>query len=98
MFPNTNNTTTAKTETKAKKPGVLFDLVEVTETTDATTGEVKKSFKNIGRVFLRENLSGGAVYVRTEKGKPDTEYSLFRSKPFPKRDAQPAAAPAPQAA
>jgi hypothetical protein len=98
MFPNTNNTTTAKTETKAKKPGVLFDLVEVTETTDATTGEVKKSFKNIGRVFLRENLSGGAVYVKTEKGKPDTEYSLFRSKPFPKRDAQPAAAPAQQAA
>ena len=91
MSANTNNTT-AKTETKAKKPGALFDVVQVTETTDPTTGEVKKGYANIGRVFLRENLSGGVVYVKAGKGKPDTEYSLFRSKPFPKRGDKPAAA------
>ena len=81
MFPTTNTANTnTQTEKKAKKPGVTFDLVQVTETTDEKTGEVTKSSKNLGTVFIRESMAGGVVYVKQEKGKPDVQYALFRRK------------------
>jgi hypothetical protein len=79
MFPNTNTTNTAgQTEKKAKKPGVTFDLVQVTETTDPTTGVVKKDYKNLGTVFVRESMEGGAVFMKQGEGKPDQQLALFR--------------------
>lgn len=79
MFPTTNTTNTAgQTEKKAKKPGVTFDLVQVTETTDEKTGEVKKTYTNLGTVFVRESMEGGAVFVKQGEGKPDQQLALFR--------------------
>lgn len=81
MFPTTNTANTNKqTEKKAKKPGVTFDLVQVTETTDEKTGEVKKTYTNLGTVFVRESMEGGAVFVKQGEGKPDQQLALFRRK------------------
>ena len=81
MFPNTNTTTTAgQTAKKAKKPGVTFDLVRVTETKDEATGKVTKSYENLGTVFVRETMEGGAVFVKQGEGKPDETLALFRQK------------------
>ena len=81
MFPNTNTANTnTQTEKKAKKPGVTFDLVQVTETTDEKTGEVKKTYTNLGTVFVRESMEGGAVFVKQGEGKPDQQLALFRRK------------------
>ena len=79
MFPTTNTANTnTQTEKKAKKPGVTFDLVQVTETTDEKTGEVKKTYTNLGTVFVRESMEGGAVFVKQGEGKPDQQLALFR--------------------
>lgn len=81
MFPNTNTTNTAgQTEKKAKTKGVTFDLVQVVETADEKTGEVKKTYKNLGTVFVRESMQGGAVFVKQGEGKPDQQLALFRRK------------------
>ena len=81
MFPTTNTANTnTQTEKKAKKPGVTFDLVQVTETTDEKTGEVKKTYTNLGTVFVRESMEGGAVFVKQGEGKPDQQLALFRRK------------------
>ncbi len=79
MFPTTNTTNTAgQPEKKAKTKGVTFDLVRVTETTDEKTGEVKKAYENLGTVFVRETMEGGAVFVKQGEGKPDQQLALFR--------------------
>ena len=81
MFPTTNTANTnTQTEKKAKKPGVTFDLVQVTETTDEKTGEEKKTYTNLGTVFVRESMEGGAVFVKQGEGKPDQQLALFRRK------------------
>lgn len=81
MFPNTNTANTnTQTEKKAKTKGVTFDLVQVTETTDEKTGEVKKTYTNLGTVFVRESMEGGAVFVKQGEGKPDQQLALFRRK------------------
>lgn len=88
MFPTTNTANTnTQTEKKAKTKGVTFDLVQVTETTDATTGEVTKDYKNLGAVFVRESMQGGAVFVKQGEGKPDQTLALFRRRYQPKKAA-----------
>jgi hypothetical protein len=83
MFPTTNTETAQQTETKAKKPGTTYDLVDVIETVDEKTGEVKKTFRNIGTIFIRASGDNGVVYVKQGKdkdGKPqkDREYAVFK--------------------
>jgi hypothetical protein len=83
MFPTTNTETAQQTETKAKKPGTTYDLVDVIETVDEKTGEVKKTFRNIGTIFIRASGENGVVYVKQGKdkdGKPqkDREYAVFK--------------------
>ena len=73
MFPNTNTTNTAgQTEKKAKKPGVTFDLVQVTETTDEKTGEVTKMGRMegaLGGYSASPVMAEGRIYFASEEGK-----------------------------
>jgi hypothetical protein len=81
MFPNTNSTPkAAQTEKKAKKPGITFDVVLVTETVDDKTGEVKKTYAEKATLFIRESMENGVMYVKQGEGKPDAQYAVFRRK------------------
>ncbi len=66
-------TTTQPTAAKTKKPGTAFDVVEVQLQEDGT-----KKFVNVGTVFIRENGTGGVLYLK--EGPAKRELALFGRK------------------
>jgi hypothetical protein len=74
-------TTNNNSNGKAKKPGQSYDVCKV----EMGENGVKK-FTNLGTLFLRENGSGGVMYLRNGvdadgKKLPDTELAIFRKLP-----------------
>ena len=63
-------------KTPAEKPsGTSYDLVRV------TVGEGgKKTFTNVGTVFIRSNGTGGVLYTKDDSGQK-LELAIFAKKP-----------------
>ena len=70
---NTQPSTTQPAPVKTKKPGNSFDVVEVQVQEDGT-----KKFVNMGTVFIRENGTGGVLYLK--EGTAKRELALFGRK------------------
>jgi hypothetical protein len=77
MTTPTTKPTTNTAPTK-KRDGATFDLVAEEERTNPETGEVTRGLRNLGRVFVRSNGTGGVVYLRGANGQPDTQLKLIR--------------------